>query len=78
MMDTRSNQLVSADSMKELRDRIPPAARGPSFQTGEVVSLKGYGFRVLRLEEGKIVLAPFGPIKAGQRRAKGRKPAKQS
>ena len=62
MQDTRTNELLTAETLKELREMIPEEDQGPTFQVGEIVDVKGYGYRVTGLKKNRLFLKPHGPI----------------
>lgn len=67
MQDTDLNKLRVGKSLEHLRGLIPEEHRGPTFEEGEVVRLRGYYYRVVELAEDRIVLAPWGRSKVGHK-----------
>lgn len=65
MQDTGSNRLETADSVEELEDRIPEERRGPTFEIGEVIKIKGYYYRVSGLGPELLAFTPHGRSKGG-------------
>lgn len=74
MQDTRTNTLETAETLDELKRRIPPEDRGPTFHDGEIVKLKGYLYRIDGIRGDGMILRPHGkapkeykPRRRGQR-----------
>ncbi len=62
MQNTRTNDLVLGETMKELFEQIPEDDRGPVFRVGDVVPIKGYGYKVVRIKKNGLTFRPHGPI----------------
>jgi len=65
MQNTRTNRLETAESLEELRERIPEDDRGPVFSKGAIVTVedgKGsrYRYRVTGLKKNRLFLKPHG------------------
>lgn len=64
MQNLRSNELLSGGSIDDLERAIPPEDRGPVFFLGEIVDVKGYGYRVTGLKKNRLFLKPWGKLNA--------------
>lgn len=65
MQDMDRNELLTAASMKELEEKIPPDSRGPRFSTGAIVIVEDewgsrYRYRVTGLKRNRLFLKPHG------------------
>ena len=65
MQDIRTNELMAGDSLDDLREHIPEEDQGPTFETGEVVRVKGYYYCVVEIQPNRLTFAPHGPRKDG-------------
>lgn len=77
MTDNRTGEVAAADT--EVKEKVPLQRRGPTFLTGETITLRGGDFRVEGAYGPRLVLQYLGPSKLGQnraqrRRAKGKRP----
>ena len=62
MQNTRTNDLVLGKDLDEIRERVPVEDRGPTFKVGEIVPIKGYGYRVTGIKRNRLFFKPHGPL----------------
>lgn len=70
MQNKSTNELEPAGSAEELEKILAdtnPSARGPTFEVGEVIKIKGYYYRVKDIIRDSLIFTPHGPSREGMK-----------